>query len=303
VGTTASGNPRSDGATPAGAPAISFLVNTRNRGAVLLPALQAYGRMRCRAPWEIVLVDNGSTDETPRLLAEFQARSPVPCQVLREQRPGSSCAKNTGWRAARAPLLAFTDDDCYPAPDFLEQMLAAFEDAGIGFVAGRLLLYDPTDLPTGIKLDSDRRAYPAGFAFPPGELHGANFAFRREVLETIGGFDELIGAGTPWPFEDVDAAMRASLAGFAGCYDPRPTIFHHHRRRDRRTLHAVLHGYARGRGAYFFKFLARRGPRVVLLKRWVGCMRYHGLSWLPVELLAGASYLVHRALRPARARP
>jgi hypothetical protein len=222
--------------------------------------------------------------------------------VLLVPRRGSSHAKNTGWRAARAPLLVFTDDDCYPAPDLLDRMLAAFEDPRIGFVAGRLLLHDPTDLPTGIKTETTGRLYPPGFAFPPGELHGANFAFRRAVLEAIGGFDELAGAGTPWPFEDVDAAMRASLAGYAGSYDPRPTVFHHHRRRDRRVLHETLRGYARGRGAYFLKFLTRRGPRLSLLKRWLGCVRYHGLSWLPLELLAGASYLLHRAVLPARAR-
>jgi GT2 family glycosyltransferase len=181
-------------------------------------------------------------------------------------------------------------------------MLDAFAEPATGFVAGRLLLYDPTDLPTGIKPETEPKIYPPGFAFPPGELHGANFAFRRSVLEAIGGFDELTGAGTPWPFEDIDAVMRASLAGIAGRYDPRPTVFHHHRRRDRRALHAVEHGYARGRGAYFVKYLAlaRHGPRLTLLKRWVGCVRYHGVAWLPVELLAGLGYLAQRMAQPQR---
>lgn len=279
---------------------VSLVVNTRDRASVLGRALAAFDRLRCSEPWEMVLVDNGSSDDTLHVLQAFQARTRVPCTVLREERRGSSCAKNTGWREARGSIVCFTDDDCYPAEDFLDQMLLAFSEPEISFVAGRLLLYDPTDLPTGIKPEAEGRFYPPGFAFPPGELHGANFAFRRSVLEAIGGFDEMTGAGTPWPFEDVDAVMRASLLGFAGCYDPRPTVFHHHRRRDQRQLSRVEHGYARGRGAYFLKFLLRRGPRLTLLKRWVGCVRYHGLAWLPTELIAGSSYLLHRLARSER---
>lgn len=278
-------------------PVVSLVVNTRDRGRVLGRALESFDRLRCAEPWEMVLVDNGSSDETPALLEAFRARSTVPCTVLREERRGSSCAKNTGWREARGSIVCFTDDDCYPSADFLDQMLLAFSDPEVGFVAGRLLLYDPTDLPTGIKPETEGRCYPPGYAFPPGELHGANFAFRRPVLEAIGGFDEMTGAGTPWPFEDIDAVMRASLLGFAGCYDPRPTVYHHHRRRDLRTLHAVERSYARGRGAYFLKFLLQPGPRLNLLKRWVGCVRYHGLGWLPLELVAGSSYLLHRLAR------
>jgi glycosyltransferase involved in cell wall biosynthesis len=283
---------------------LSLVMNTRDRGSVLGQCLAALGRLRCREPWELVLVDNGSSDETPRLLAAFRDAAPAPCRVLEERRRGSSCAKNTGWRAARGAIVCFTDDDCYPAPDYLDRMLDAFAEPAVGFVAGRLLLYDPSDLPTGIKPETSPREYPPGFAFPPGELHGANFAFRREVLERIDGFDELTGAGTPWPFEDVDAVMRASLFGFAGRYDPRPVVYHHHRRRDRQALQAVEHGYARGRGAYFVKYLAlaRRGPRLDLLKRWVGCIRYHGVGWLPVELRAGLGYLLTRVSQPQRGR-
>ncbi len=273
------------------ATALSLVVNTRDRAAVLPPFLDSLRPLSCSAAWDLVLVDNGSRDDTPALLRRFAPIAPAPCAVISEPRRGSSFAKNSGWRAALGQLVCFTDDDCYPAPDFLEQMRLAFADPEIGFVGGRLLLHDPTDLPTGIKPDSSRRLYPSGFAFPPGELHGANFAFRRRALETIGGFDELTGAGTPFPFEDIDAVMRASLAGFAGCYDPRPTVYHHHRRRDRKALRRVEHGYARGRGAYFAKFLLRRGPRLTLIKRWLGCIRYHGLRWLPTELLAAWDYL------------
>ncbi len=285
-------------------PVISLVVNTRDRASVLAPSLESLRRLSCPRPWELVLVDNGSSDATPGLLAAFASGADMPCSVLREATPGLGRARNRGWQAARGPIVCFTDDDCYPAADLLPQMLAAFADPAIGFVAGRILLHDASDLPIGIKSDPERRFYPPHFAFPPGELHGANLAFRRVVLETIGGFDELTGAGTPYPFEDIDAIMRASLAGFAGAYDPRPTVSHHHRRRGGEALRKIQHGYARGRGAYFAKFLLGPGPRLTLLKRWLGCMRYHGLRWLPTEIAAAVEYLIDsRRERARRATP
>src|SRR5512138_3777955 len=87
---------------------LSLVVNTRDRGAVLGSALAAFDRLRCRAPWELVLVDNGSSDQTPRLLSEFRDRTTLACTVLCEPRRGSSFAKNTGWRAARGAIVCFT---------------------------------------------------------------------------------------------------------------------------------------------------------------------------------------------------
>ena len=87
-------------------------------------------------------------------------------------------------------------------------------------------------------------------------------AARRSVLEALGGFDELLGAGTPYPSEDVDLVSRASAAGWRGVYDPRPVVAHHHRRRSDSQVDTLRHAYDLGRGAYYAKCLAdpkRRG--------------------------------------------
>ena len=102
----------------------------------------------------------------------------------------------------------------------LDRIVGCFEEASLGFVGGRVLLFDPTDFPITIQeLDHRVEIEPCAFV-PAGLIHGANFAFRREVLEAIGGFDPGFGAGTPgFACEDVDAVARAAAAGWWG-----PTI-------------------------------------------------------------------------------
>src|SRR5206468_9904006 len=163
--------------------------------------------------WELIVVDSGSSDETSRHLEEFAQDYTGHLTIIRVSKPGLGRARNAGWRAAQAPLIAFTDDDCYPAHDYLSRIQSAFTDSSLGFVGGRVLLHDESDAPVTIKtLMEDEYAEPGVF-IPAGWIHGANMAFRREVLVQIGGFNELLGAGTPFQCEDVDAMLRALASG------------------------------------------------------------------------------------------
>lgn len=94
-------------------------------------------------------------------------------------------------------------------------------------------------------------------------------AFRRTVLDRIGGFDECLGAGTPFACEDIDAVASASWAGIAGAYDPRPTVYHHHRRKAKHEENELWKAYDKGRGAYYVKYILRRNSRSKYLKSWM----------------------------------
>src|SRR5262245_29963273 len=130
-----------------------------------------------------------------------------------------------------------------------------------------------------------------------GALKGANLSFRREALQAIGGFDPALGAGTPFPCEDVDAVAGVLWAGFSGRFDPRPTVQHHHRRRLP-GVSRLPAGYARGRGAYYAKFLLRPECRSIYMIGWLNEVRGNldGASpgRLFRELRAGAAYLLSR---------
>jgi glycosyltransferase involved in cell wall biosynthesis len=244
--------------------------------------------------WELVVVDNGCSDETSKHLEKFAQNFRGYLTVVRESKPGLGRARNAGWRAARASIVAFTDDDCYPASDYLLRIQSAFTDSSIGFVGGRVLLHDEADAPITIKtVMEDQYAEPGDF-IPAGWIHGANMAFRREALVRIAGFDELLGAGTPFPCEDVDAMLRALASGWRGKYDFRPVVFHHHGRKPGTArLTQLLKSYAFARGSCYMKCLLQMPQRRQCMLHWVRSMRRQSRRTSFYEILAALLYLVH----------
>jgi GT2 family glycosyltransferase len=99
-----------------------------------------------------------------------------------------------------------------------------------------------------------------------GVVHGANMAFRREVLQQIGDFDERLGPGAVVYGEELDLLARASAEGFRGAYDPRPVVFHHHRRSSREDVRRLMAIYDLGRGAYYAR--AVTDPRMCRAFLW-----------------------------------
>jgi glycosyltransferase involved in cell wall biosynthesis len=203
------------------------------------------------------LVDNGSTDNTAVLLERFARTAHVPVRVVHEPRKGVANAQNAGLKWVHGEIIALTDDDCYPAEDFLVRILECFAEGGIDYLGGRVLLHDPADYPITIQLLKQRvELRPRGYV-PPGLIHGAAYAFKRIVLETIGGFDPLLGPGSPCNSgNDIDVLSRASAAGFRGAYDPRPLVYHHHGRRTAQEVKDLRDRYDISRGIFFYKGLA-----------------------------------------------
>ena len=271
---------------------MSLVISTRNRAPQLEQALESYARLEYEGPWEMVIVDNGSADATPEVLAAFGQRFPGNLRLLRDGRPGLGGARNVGWREARGEIVAFTDDDCYPRPDYLVQIRRCLADARFGFVGGRVLLHDPLDYPITIQLSEQRLELPPRSYIAPGQIHGANFAFRRQVLEAIGGFDARLGAGTKYhSAEDTDALARASASGWWGLYDPAPTVSHHHGRRAGKDIQRIRKAHGIGTGAYFIKCLANPHLRGQYLRRWPRALMKAGLRRGLWQLLGAGRFL------------
>jgi glycosyltransferase involved in cell wall biosynthesis len=261
-------------------PEISLVICTRNRAPQLGACLRAVSALHYDGEWEFVVVDNGSSDDTARVVADFAAASPIAVQYVLQPVKGLSNARNAGIARARGRVIAFTDDDCYVAPDLLQATVATFADARLGYASGRVLLHDPTDFPATISLSKESQVFEAGRYVVPGVFKGANMAFRREVLDAIGGFDPWFGSGAAFPAEDCDAAARASLAGWAGRYEPSMVVSHHHGRKAD-TIGHLYRDYDIGRGAYHAKlWLSCRAPRLAL-RGWAGLLRR--IRWRPVS--------------------
>jgi glycosyltransferase involved in cell wall biosynthesis len=260
---------------------ISVIISTRNRAAQLSRCLHHVGLIRTDTPWELVVVDNGSTDGTADVLGEFARRGRSPLRIVSEPVEGLTHARNAGLRAARGEIVVFTDDDCYVRPDFIDEYRKVFDDPALGFAGGRILLHDSTDYPLTIIESDAERIFPLGRPVPCGIVQGANMAIRRRALEQAGGFDVRLGPGTPFLADDWDMQTRVAALGWAGGYFPGPTVSHHHGRK-REHAKALIRLYNMGSGAVCLKLLA--DPRTRwnylphILRRILGDMKTHPLK-------------------------
>lgn len=193
-------------------PDVSIVVATHNRAArleSLLTALAAQSLPRER--FELVVVDDGSGDATARILERSAAARELQPQVIRlPTSVGRAGARERGWREARAPLVAFTDDDCEPDPEWLAAGLAAAARQPGAIVQGRtepiaaeLEAVPPHRLPFTRTIRVTE--LDPGFAT-------CNVFYPRELLERIGGFD-VDRYGRVHGGEDSDLAWRAIGAG------------------------------------------------------------------------------------------
>lgn len=251
---------------------ISLIICTRNRAVPLHRCLAAVAAIVHDGDWEVVIVDNGSVDATAETIRVFAAAQDFRVVPVFQPVAGLSNARNAGVAAATGDLILFTDDDCYVAPDLLDAARAAFADPALGFVTGRVRLFDPQDARITINESTTPLRFKARCFLATGLVKGANLAFRRAALAAIGRppFDPLLGAGARFPAgEDSDAAQRVALAGWAGAYDPRLVVDHHHGRRGH-DVAALFRGYDIGRGAFHAKLLTLRGGLRPALSAWAG---------------------------------
>jgi GT2 family glycosyltransferase len=202
---------------------------------------------------EVVLVDNGSRDQTAGVAGEWVRSAPCRARLVREEEPGLSRARNAGLRAARGGIVAFTDDDCRLRSGYPGAVRDAFAGGSFDWCGGRILPFDDRAARYGILESVVPRIFPPRSFVPAGAVQGANMAFRREVIERVGEFDTMLGAGTPFRCEDVDYCARASLAGFAGAYVPEIVVLHDHGRRRGEGLDEIEVGNDHARGAYYAK--------------------------------------------------
>jgi len=241
---------------------LAAVICSRDRPGFLEGALAAIESV-LRAEDQAVLVDSASRDPS---IADIATAFPR-FTTVRSELPGLARARNLGVSASDAPLIAFTDDDCRPAPGWADAIEAAFcADPRIGFVTGRVA----SDRENGPKLSVGGGDEPRTFEFganAAGLGHGANFAVRREALEEAGGFDELLGVGARWAgAEDHDAFWRILWRGWVGRYEPTAVVVHSQWRTRRQFLKSQ-YGYGLGSGAFAVKAMRLdRAAGVEMLK-------------------------------------
>lgn len=218
-------------------PRISAIVCTHDRAAYLAKALESLAAQTLSpADYEIVVVDNASRDATPSVIASA-AGGAAPLVAVHEARRGLAHARNAGLRAARAPYVAYLDDDAVASPEWLATLLDVFERQRPtpGCAGGRV---DPIwEAPRPPWLSDALLPYLTviDWKLEPGVLDesryipGANLAFARAALEAVGGFAPELGrvGTTLLSNEEILVERRLRQRGFTCYWHPDAAVAHH----------------------------------------------------------------------------
>jgi glycosyltransferase involved in cell wall biosynthesis len=222
-------------------PFISVVIATRNREALLAETLEALaGQLWPSDRFEILVADNGSTNGTRAVVRRAALRSASPRVHYRYvEQPGKSHAVNAILRDVRGSLVAMTDDDVCPEPDWLERLAAAFAETRVDFVAGRILPRWECEPPSwlssqlyGVLAIPDNGDVRIALG-PGGDGQsvipiGANMAVKTSVIQRLGGLRDDLGklSGTLRTGEDHEFYLRMIQAGCRGVYEPTARVRH-----------------------------------------------------------------------------
>ena len=254
---------------------ISVVVCTYNRANQLTNCLHSFSKIETNLPWELVIVDNNSSDNTAELITNYAQSATFSIKLVKEQRQGLGNARNCGVRHARFDIVALTDDDCYPASNYIDALHQSFLDnskkyRNLGFLGGKVELFDSRDLPITIQTSRLFQVYSKNKVVKPGQIHGANFAFYKAVVEELGYFDPLFGSGAHFPCEDIDLMALCLAKGYVGIYDPNVVVQHDHGRRTQDELAKLEKSYDVGRGAFLYKHVVLgKGLRYQYFMYWL----------------------------------
>jgi GT2 family glycosyltransferase len=218
---------------------ISVVIATYNRATLLGECLRHLADQPFDADDDVVVVDNGSTDATPRVIETARERFPVRLRHLTESRPGKSHAVAAAVAIATGDVLAFTDDDVTVDPQWTTTIRRIMRDSGAALVGGPVLPRWEATPPRWLRFESPefgRLAAPLGLLnygpasieLGPRTVLGANMAVRRTSINKVGGFACHLGKlrGTLLSGEDHDLCQRVQAAGYKAMYYPDLRVAH-----------------------------------------------------------------------------
>jgi glycosyltransferase involved in cell wall biosynthesis len=201
---------------------ISVIIPAYNAGATLGDQLEAVALQECSETWEVVVADNGSTDNTVAVAKGFEDRFPGLLIVDASARRGAASARNIGARSATGDRLAFCDADDVVAPGWLEALVQSLLEHD--FVTGSIDHDSLNPGSEGTHWRSHMSSLPLALHFKPYALSG-NMAITRAAFEAVGGFPEDLGTVG----EDVAISWALQLAGYDLHFEPDAVIAYRHR--------------------------------------------------------------------------
>lgn len=266
----------------------SVIVPVFNGARVVGRCLDALARQTISPEeFEIIIVDDGSTDGTTERVAEWAGQQPgIAVSVLRQVHAGPASARNRGALAARGPLLLFTDADCRPVSGWMAALLAAFDapDRPAGLMGAYRI--DQTDLAGRFaQIEFEDRYALMSQSQHIDLIATYSAAFRRDVFLAEGGFNPSFPNN-----EDVEFSYRLSEQGHQMRFVPEAQVYHHHANTWRRYAQLKT-----GRG-YWRTIVYRQHPGKAIKDTYTPQVLKLQIVLAPLAVLGVVAALLHRRL-------
>ena len=217
---------------------ITVILCTYNRSQILGKALESVvaSELPESVEWDVLVVDNNSTDRTREVIETFEKAYPGRVRYLFEPKQGKSNALNAGIRAAKGDILAFTDDDIVVAPTWLSNLTGVLDSGEWSSAGGRIGASNSFQCPPWLSLQGEHNLGGVLGFFDLGDKAGAssepffggNVAYRREVFGACGLYRTDLGRSgmSLLSSEDTEFSRRVNLAGGRLWYEPSAVVYH-----------------------------------------------------------------------------
>lgn len=228
---------------------VTVVIPTYNRRLLLKQCLDAIARQTYPVSlFDVIVVDDGSKDGTEDFIREYSKDLKINFTFFKQQNSGPAAARNRGIQHAKGEIIAFTDDDCIPADNWIEEGVKLFVDPFIGGVGGGIRQ-------VGNGITSEFIEFHRIWQVPIIEgkanyLITANAFYRRDILVSVGGFEE--GIKNPGG-EDPDISMKIRECGYVLKVNENSIVYHAHKE-SLKGFYKTFYNYGRGTNYLWHKW-------------------------------------------------
>ncbi len=226
---------------------VSVVIPVYKRTEWLKRCLQSLNKQTLKEEFEIIIVDDGSPNqgEITEIIEGVKIRKNIHIIFLRQQNRGPAAARNYGISKSSGKIICFLDDDSIASTTWLEHITRPIMESKADFVSGKTLSYY-RDLELPVLLE---RSVYNGISWAT-----CNIAYKREIIENLGGFDESFKEPS---WEDNEMALRTIWAGYRHQYNREAIVYHPHERTiDEYKKKCLLNG--RGAARFFKKYILKK---------------------------------------------
>ena len=261
-------------------PLVSIIIATKDR-AFFLPKTLTAVTQQDYPNYEVIVVDNGSTDETRAVVSRYQAKY-IYCAGN-----GIGIARKNGVEKAKGEIITFCDDDCIPHQDWVSKLVQRFTaEVHLGLVNGLVNNIGGVGKGRG-KIGKNGMTYYVEDPNDADYFGNANLAFLKQVYDTVGGYDPFFSVG----YEEIDLALRFKQKGYQQVYEPLAVVDHYFTGISHKRRWFYCHSLMR---LYFY--LKHFPPKTVI--QWLNFFRYE--FYLLLKDIARSIKRIGKILLPAR---